>query len=330
MMKIYLSLLLSLTLSACTSGLVVRTIKYLPSEMPEGQTILQVPHGQREKVYVIEGNICSIYERGMNDYVIELMSMGDTSVVKRLIPYSAEPDGMLLVDCSASGSTILIEDIIQKKFSVIDVREVMDDRQQEIEMIPLSFFTQEMIPIGVGKILYLNQGSFRSNEPRFFIASPEGDGHRLSKNGQKSLNVLDGTLLYNSARGCVSFLSLYSPEIEFYGVRNKRPQQLISIERNEDVEVLDIFTGVINEYLFKNKAPQCFMCGTSDAVRIAAAYRDELGQSHILLFDWDGNLTAGFDVHGDVWAVSLQDNFVYCWERDKDKDRLVQYDLSKY
>jgi hypothetical protein len=71
------------------------------------------------------------------------------------------------------------------------------------------------------------------------------------------------------------------------------------------------------------------MCGTSDAVRIAAAYRDELGQSHILLFDWDGNLTAGFVVHGDVWAVSLQDNFVYCWERDKDKDRLVQYDLSK-
>lgn len=103
----------------------------------------------------------------------------------------------------------------------------------------------------------------------------------------------------------------------------------MTIERDEAVEIAEVFSGVIKEFLFKDKVPICFMAGTSDDERIVAAYRDEQAQMHILSFDWDGSLEGGFAVNGDVWFVSIYDNYVYCWERGEDHDRLVRYDIRK-
>ena len=324
----YISLLLLLTLSSCTDRITRNIIISLPSEVKEGQTILQTPAGQREKVYVIDGNNCSIYERGIDRCVLEIQPLSDTSHSISLIPYGSEPGEMLLVDCSASGSKILIRDIVQKTYTVVDVTKVMEDSSHRIESLPMTLLTQEMVPFNNDKILYLNQGSFRSKEPRFYIIGTEEQGHKLSKNGERSLNVLDGTLLYNQENNRIAFVHLYSPVIELYIAQNKRLLCTASISRSEEAEVVYVSNDSINQYLFANKVIICFMTATSDNERIVAAYRDEQDNSRILLFDWDGNLLGGFIVEGEVWSVSLYNDYLYCWERGKEQDMLVQYKLD--
>ncbi len=329
MKKIDLFLSLVLSFTACTSRVSEYTIQYLPSETREGQTILQVPSGQREKVYVIDSCICSVYERGMNECVLEVRSIADSSQKVNLIPYGSNLGEMLLVDCSVSGSKILIRDIVQKTYTIVDIKQSLEDSSYSIVMLPMTLLTQEMVPICNNRILYLNQGSFRSKEPRFYIIESKEKGHKLTKNGERSLNVLDGTLLYNLANNRIAFVHLYSPDIELYNAQNKRLLSKASITRSEEAEVVYVSTANINKYLFANKVIICFLAATSDNESIVAAYRNEQGSSHILIFDWDGNLKGGFVVLGDVWAVSLQDNYVYCWERGKDQDRLMQYDITK-
>lgn len=302
-------------------------ITSLPSLTIEGETIFDSPKGEIEQVYVIEGNICSIYKRGMNESVLEIIPMSDTSHSSHIIPYGPNPDQMLLVSSSVSGSRILVKDIVQNKYTIIDVLASVDDINYKPEMIPLTLLTQEMVPVDNEKILYLNQGSFRSHEPRFYLFEPKGRQHKLSKKGQESMNILDGTLLYNPSKNDVAFLSLYSPEIEIYDADSKRQQRKISIDRDEDVEIVYIFSGTIKEYLFKNKVPLCFMTGASDDKRFVAIYRDEQDRSHILLFDWDGNLQNSFIVKDEVWSVSLYDDYIYCWQRGKERDSLVQYTI---
>lgn len=70
------------------------------------------------------------------------------------------------------------------------------------------------------------------------------------------------------------------------------------------------------------------MTATSDADRIVAVYRDEQELSHILRFDWDGNLQGGFIAEGDVWSVSIYNDYLYCWERGEEQDKIVQYNYS--
>ncbi|MCR5828037.1 MAG: hypothetical protein K6G53_06440 [Bacteroidales bacterium] len=320
----------AIMLASCQSMVVENVITSLPHETKNGEIIFEVPAGQRENVYVVEGNICSVYKRGMNDYVLEIMSMDDTSQVVNLIPFGEGEDAMMLVACYVSDSRILVEDIVQKKYAVVDVMAVQWGARRKIEMASLSLLTQEMVPMDDGKIMYLNPGSFRSREPRFYVVDPKGGSRKLSKNGQKSLNVLKGSLLYNPQKNCVAFLSRHTPEIEFYGADNKSLRRKLTIERDEVVEIAEVFSGVIKEYLFKNKVPICFMTGTSDDERIVAAYRDEHAQMHLLSFDWDGSLEGGFAVNDDVWSVSVCDNYVYCWERGEEHDRLVRYDIRQY
>ncbi len=321
----YISLLLLLTLSSCTDRITRNIIISLPSEVKEGQTILQTPAGQREKVYVIDGNICSIYERGIDRCVLEIQPLSDTSHSISLIPYGSEPGEMLLVDCSASGSKILIRDIVQKTYTVVDVTKVMEDSSHRIESLPMTLLTQEITPFDNDRLLYLNQGSFRSKEPRFYIIGAEEQGHMLTQNGRKSLNVLDGTLLYNPTAGKVAFVSMYSPQIELYNAKTKKILSTTSIARSEDAEVVYVDTENISEYLFANKVPLCFLTATSDEDRIVAVYRDEQDFSHILLFDWDGNLQSGFIAGGEVWSVSIYNDYIYCWEKAREHDRLVRY-----
>lgn len=321
----YISLFLSLILSACMDRIARNNIISLPSETREGQTILQVPAGQREKVYVIDGNICSIYERGLDRCVLEIQPLADSSHSISIIPYGSNPGEMLLVDCSASGSKILIRDIVQKTYTVVDVTQVQEESSYRIETLPSTLLTQEMVSFNNDKILYLNQGSFRSKEPRFYIIGAEEQGHKLTPNGMKSLNVLDGTLLYNSAAGKVAFVSMYSPQIELYNANTKKILSTTSIARSEDAEVVYVDTENISEYLFANKVPLCFMTATSDNERIVAAYRDEQDNSRILLFDWDGHLLGGFIVEGEVWSVSIYNDYIYCWEKAREHDRLVRY-----
>ena len=325
MKKLVLLLLLILTSSACTSRVTESTIMSLSSETQEGLIILQEPRGQREKVFVIDDHICSIYERGKNNYVLEIKSMEDTSYVVNLIPYGSKHGEMLLVDCSASGSKILIRDVVQNTYIVVDIKQVLEDSSHSIEVLPMTLLTQEMVPFGNDKLLYLNQGSFRSKEPRFYIIGAEEQGHMLTQNGRKSLNVLDGTLLYNPTAGKVAFVSMYSPQIELYNAKTKKILSTTSIARSEDAEVVYVDTENISEYLFANKVPLCFLTATSDEDRIVAVYRDEQDFSHILLFDWDGNLQGGFIAGGEVWSVSIYNDYIYCWEKAREHDRLVRY-----
>lgn len=99
------------------------------------------------------------------------------------------------------------------------------------------------------------------------------------------------------------------------------------IERDDDFNIIEVNNGKTNQYLFVDRVPFCFMASTSDNERIAAVYRDGQGHSQILCFDWDGNLIDGFVAAGDVYAVSLEHDNLYCWERDEDNDRLVMYDM---
>ena len=328
MKKLYLLLFLFLTSSSCTSRVNESTIMSLPSEIHDGMIIFQEPSGQREKVFVIEGQICSIYERGRSNYVLEIMPLRDTSHAIKLIQYGSDPGEMMLVDCSASDSKILIRDIVQNTYTVINIKQVLDDSSYSIEMLPMTLLTQEMVPFNNDKILYLNQGSFRSKEPRFYIIGTQEQGHKLSKNGRKSLNVLDGALLHNPENNRIAFVHLYSPIIELYNAQNKRLLSSASISRSEEAEVVYVSTDSINQYLFANKVIICFMTATSDNERIVAAYRDEQDRSHILSFDWEGNLLGGFIVEGEVWSVSLYNDYIYCWERGKEQDMLVQYKLD--
>lgn len=121
---------------------------------------------------------------------------------------------------------------------------------------------------------------------------------------------------------------MYSPQIELYNAKTKKLLSTTSIARTEDAEVVYVDTGNINEYLFANKVPLCFMTATSDADRIVAVYRDEQELSHILRFDWDGNLQGGFIAEGDVWSVSIYNDYLYCWERGEEQDKIVQYNYS--
>ena len=75
-----------------------------------------------------------------------------------------------------SDSKILVEDFVQKKYAVVDVIAAQDGATRKIEMTPLSLLTQEMVPMADGKIMYLNPGSFRNREPRFYVVGPEGRG----------------------------------------------------------------------------------------------------------------------------------------------------------
>ena len=320
-------LCLSVLSTACKSDINEIHISSLSSLTIEGKSILDAPKGEKEQVYVIEGNICSIFKRGMNESVLEIKSMSDTSRSVHIIPYGMNPDQMLLVSSSVSGSRILVKDMVQKRYSIVDIWASINDIQYKPEMIPLTLLTQEMVPIDNEIILYLNQGSFRSHEPRFYFFGPKGTTHKLSKKGQESMNILDGTLLYNYSKNNVAYLSLYSPEIEIYDADRKRLQYKISIARDEDVDIVYIFSGAINEYLFKNKVPLCFMTGASDDERFVAVYRDEQGGSHVLLFDWEGNLHNDFIVKDEVWTVSLYDDCVYCWQRSESRDYLVQYPI---
>ena len=56
-------------LASCQSMVEENVISSLPSETKTGEIILEAPAGQRERVYVVEGNICSVLKRGMSDYV---------------------------------------------------------------------------------------------------------------------------------------------------------------------------------------------------------------------------------------------------------------------
>lgn len=163
-------------LASCQSMVEENVISSLPSETKTGEIILEAPAGQRERVYVVEGNICSVFKRGMSDYVLEIMPMNDTSRVANLIPYGNGEDAMMLVACYVSDSKILVEDFVQKKYAVVDVMAVQEDAGRKVEMLPLSLLTQEMVPMADGKIMYLNPGSFRSSEPRFYVVGPEGRG----------------------------------------------------------------------------------------------------------------------------------------------------------
>ena len=118
---------------------------------------------------------------------------------------------------------------------------------------------------------------------------------------------------------------MYSPQIELYNAKTKKILSTTSIARSEDAEVVYVDTENISEYLFANKVPLCFMTATSDADRIVAVYRDEQDFSHILLFDWDGNLQGGFIAGGEVWSVSIYNDYIYCWEKAREHDRLVRY-----
>lgn len=33
-------------------------------------------------------------------------------------------------------------------------------------------------------------------------------------------------------------------------------------------------------------------------------------------------------VEGEVWSISLYNDYIYCWERGKEQDMLVQYKLD--
>lgn len=317
----------SILFVSCKVNILDNNISSLPIDTRDGKIIIETPNGQREIVYVIDGYICSIFNRGMNDFVLEIMPISDTSNIVNLIPYGSEQDKMLLVDCSVSGTKILIKDIVQRKYTIVDIPTVMEDNFCDINMIPLTLMTQEMIPLNGDKILYLNQGSFRSHEKRFFVVQQESQGHKLSRNAKQSMNVLDGTFLYNSGKNKLAFLPLYSPRIEYYDVNKKQLQRTVSIARDEDVEIVKVYNGYLNEYLFLNNVPICFRDGASDSERIIAVYHDEQGHSHILCFDWDGNFQDGFIAPGNVYAVSLSHGNIYCWERATNKDMLVLYDM---
>ena len=318
---------LSVLSTACKSDIDEKCISSLPFLTIDGTTIFDAPRSEIGKVYVIEGNICSIYNRGKKEFVLEIKPMSDKSHSTHIIPYGPDSDQMLLVSSSVSGSRILVQDIVQKKYTIVDILAPVENIHYKPEMIPLTLLTQEMVPIDKDKILYLNQGSFRSREPRFYYDVPNKKPHKISKNGQKSMNILDGTLLYNSSKNNVAFLSLYTPEIEIYDADSKSQKYKISIARDEDVEIVYIFSGTIKEYLFKNKVPLCFMTGASDDESLVAVYRDEKGLSYILLFDWEGNLHNGFMVKEEVCSVSLYDDYIYCWQRSGERDCLVQYHI---
>lgn len=327
MKRLYLIFLIaSMILTACKGKYNESTIS--PSlDLRKGITICEAPKEAIDKVYIVDSTICILYDRSMNDYALRLIPMKQASRSIDLFPYGSGKDSVLMISLSISASLILIKDFVQKKYAILNINQLLGDTLFTIDMIPLTIKTQEMIPINNGNIIYLNQGSFRSNEKRFYTISPAQRPRKVSRNAKKSMNVLDGFFLYEPDMDKLAFLSMYTPEFELYSFSNQKLLHKSIIERDDDFNIIEVNDGKTNQYLFVDRVPFCFMASTSDNERIAAVYRDGQGHSQILCFDWDGNLIDGFVAAGDVYAVSLEHDNLYCWERDEDNDRLVMYDM---
>ena len=314
-------------LTSCNAKVVEKTVSTLITHTAESKTILEIPNGQIEKVFVIDGYICSTFDRGMNEYVLEIRSLSDTSHTVSLIPYGTGEDKMLLVDYSVSGTKILVRDIVQHNYAIVDIHEVMENPSHSIAFKPYTLLTQEMIPIDDGRIAYLNQGSFRSSEKRYYVIGKDEQPRKLSRNGRKSLNVLDGFFLYEPGKDKLAFLNMYTPEIEYYSFHNKKLLSKSRVERENDVQIIELTEGRMSEYLFVNHVPLCFVAGSSDSERIVAVYCDAQEHFHILLLDWDGNLQRCFISEGIVLSASLCNEYLYCWVNSDDVNKLVQYDI---
>ncbi|MBO4657130.1 MAG: hypothetical protein J5639_05090 [Bacteroidales bacterium] len=329
MKRLLLSIIfVSIMLTACNVKVVDNYFSSLPNEVAKGKTILEISPGQRENVYIIDGYICSINERGMSEYVLEIRPLDDTTHIVNLIPYGTGADKMLLVDYSISGTKILVRDIVQHNYAIVDIHKVQENPSQTIDLMPYSLLTQELIPIENENIVYLNQGSFRSTEKRYYVIRQDEQPRKLSRNGRKSLNVLDGFFLYEPSRDRLAFLHMYAPEIEYYSFHNQTLLCKSSIEREDDVQIIEYNGDETARFLFMNYVPLCFVAGSSDPERIAAVYCDEQEHFHVLVFDWEGNIQGGFISEREVWSVSICNDYLYCWEKGEEQDKLVQYNMQ--
>lgn len=231
---------------------------------------------------------------------------------------------------SRNGNLILLNDFVKKQIWVLS----FSDNGLEYDSGPIDsdINSQCIIPISRQKCIYLNPHSFKTGKQRI-LTSKEGfqPAHCL-KSRFNCINVLHGFIATNG-NGKYAYVDHITSHIELI---DESGHQYKIIEK-ADIEQQDYYVDS-NEIVFKGYVCRSFVdvCSNNDC--LIALYRpgvltadtiDNVDESELFVFDWDGNQISHYVVNAKVVDISLSKDgrVLYCWESTLGVNRLTRYEL---
>lgn len=274
-----------------------------------------------QKIYIWNDSIAIINNRIGNDNhkFLEFYDVHRNLLLNDIFIKGNGPDEMLHCKITLLNDTILADDIFRQNFSTIPIKEALDS-SFTTKLLSYNVTTPYFLPykkclLAVNPFYFSNKKyNIDNNAPRFIISDSLYTYRESKEYKYDTFNVSPACFTVSYEKNRIFFYSACEPLIEIYDTDLNLLKTISGPKLPRDIEYIALGKGLT----FTNGVPYSYREHCRNSNYVYVAYNgdfstenkkyDEMYDSWIFKFDWDGNFISSYFIDICILSMSLSSN----------------------